>query len=227
MTRSQSSVKRKLLLLPLVPLLTFLCLNIPTGMTPAAKAGAPMVALANGGPSPLVARSQLVGDSNTQGSLSMQVVLPQRNAAALQQYVRLLSTPSSVLFHRYLRPAAFNALYGPTAQDIATVTHYLQTQGFRVTSVAAGRQVIDFAGTVAQAQSAFGVHIKQYRTKSGRIFYTNDTAPRVPQAIRPLIQSIGGLSDAVQRQAHVTRPRAASRATPHTSCPLLHLLPCR
>ncbi len=218
MTRWQSSAKRKLLLLPLVPLLTFLCLNIPTGMTPAAKAGAAMVALANGGPSPLVARSQLVGDSDAQGSLSMQVVLPLRNEAALQQYVRLLSTPSSVLYHRYLRPAAFSALYGPTTQDIATVSQYLQTKGFHITSVAAGRQVIDFSGTVAQAQQAFGVHIKQYRTKSGHIFYTNDTAPRVPQAIRPLIQSIGGLSDAVQRQTHITRPRAVSRVSPHTSC---------
>src|SRR5579859_4141566 len=178
MARSQSSARRKLLLLPLVPLLTFLCLSIPTGMTPAAKAGAAMVALANGGPSSLVARSQLVGASNTQDSLSMQVLLPLRNQAALQQYVRLLSTPSSVLFHRYLRPAAFNALYGPTIQNVATVTQYLQSKGFRVTSVAAGRQVIDFAGTVAQAQVAFGVQIKQYRTKSGRIFYTNDTAPR-------------------------------------------------
>jgi kumamolisin len=147
--------------------------------------------------SPLVARSTPLGDTNASQRLSLSINLSLRNMTLLQQYVRGVYTPGSYLYHRYLRPSEFESLYGPTAQDVQQVVAYLRGEGFTVTHAVAGQQVIDFTGMVAQAEQAFSVHIAQYRSQTGRVFYANSTAPRVPLALRPLIANINGLNNAV------------------------------
>ena len=149
--------------------------------------------------SPLVARSRLVGNADPQLRLSLSINLSLRNTTALQQYLQELYTPGSYLYHHYLHPAEFAALYGPGAQDVQQVTDYLRGQGFRVTHGVPGQQVIDFSGSVVQAERAFGVQIHTYRARDGRIFYANGNAPRVPLLLRPLILNISGLSNGVVR----------------------------
>src|ERR1700736_2571702 len=134
--------------------------------------------------SPLVAQSQALGNVDPQSPLAMSINLSLRNASELKQYVQQIYTPGSYLYHRYLRPAEFAALYGPTAQEVQQVTDYLRAQGFTVTRAHAGQQLIDFSGTVAQAQQAFAVQIRSYRSRQGRVFYANSSAPRVPLALR-------------------------------------------
>src|SRR5579864_4693125 len=109
--------------------------------------------------SPLVASSQALGNVDPYQMLSMSINLSLRDMSALQQYVQQVYTPGSYLYHRYLRPAEFAALYGPTAQQVQQVMDYLRAQGFNVTRAQAGQQLIDFSGTVAQAQQAFAVQI--------------------------------------------------------------------
>ncbi len=147
--------------------------------------------------SPLVAHSALLGDAGASQRLSLSINLNLRNTAMLQQYVQGVYTPGSYLYHRYLRPAEFEALYGPTTQQVQAVVSFLRGQGLTVTRAVPGQQVIDFNGTVAQAEQAFAVHISMYRANDGRVFYANSAAPRVPLALRPLIVNINGLNDAV------------------------------
>ncbi|GAC1567843.1 MAG: hypothetical protein NVS3B14_15140 [Ktedonobacteraceae bacterium] len=188
--------------------------------------------------SPLVARSQVVGSVDPQLRLSMSVNLSLRDQSVLKQYVRALYTPGSYLYHRYLRPSDFAALYGPSAQEVQQVADYLRAQGFSVTRANAGQQVIDFSGTVAQAQQAFAVQILNYRDRNGRIFYANSSAPRVPLALRPLIVNIDGLNNAVVRTHPPLRSKSitttSSARSPHTlNCPaagsntLQYLLPAQ
>lgn len=171
--------------------------------------------------SPLVAQSRALGGVDPQMRLSMSINLGLRNASALKQYVQEQYTPGSYLYHRYLRPAEFAALYGPTAQDVQQVTDYLLAQGFTVSHAQAGQQLIDFSGTVAQAQQAFAVQIRSYRSRQGRMFYANSSAPRVPLALRPLIVNINGLSDTVMRAhppLHMTS-LTGSRSPRSIACP--------
>ena len=171
--------------------------------------------------SPLVARSQALGSVDPQLRLSMSINLSLRNQAELKQFVQGLYTPGSYLYHRYLRPTEFAALYGPTAQEVQQVSDYLQAQGLSVTRANAGQQVIDFSGTAAQAQQAFAVQIQSYRTRQGRVFYANSSAPRVPLALRPLIVNINGLSNAVVRTHPPLRPKPPgdARSPRAISCP--------
>jgi subtilase family serine protease len=135
--------------------------------------------------------------------------------------VQGIYTPGSYLYHRYLRPSQFAALYGPTAQEVQQVTDYLRAQGFTVTRAQAGQQLIDFSGTVAQAQQAFAVQIRSYRSRQGRVFYANSSAPRVPLALRPLIVNMTGLNNAVVRTHPPLSPKPVEGVrSPRTiSCP--------
>ncbi len=171
--------------------------------------------------SPLVARSQALGNVDPQLPLSMSINLSLRNASELKQYMQGVYTPGSYLYHRYLRPSQFAALYGPTAQDVQQVTDFLRAQGLTVTRASAGQQLIDFSGTVAQAQQAFAVQIRSYRSRQGRVFYANSSAPRVPLALRPLIVNINGLNNAVVRTHPPLSPKPVEGArSPRTiSCP--------
>ena len=149
--------------------------------------------------SPLVARSQVLDNVDPRQILSMSINLSLRDISGLQQYVQQMYTPGSYLYHRYLRPAEFAALYGPTAQEVQQVTDYLRAQGFNVTRAQPGDTVLDFSGTVAQAQQAFAVQIRSYRSRQGQVFYASSSAPRVPLALRPLIVNINGLNNALTR----------------------------
>ncbi len=171
--------------------------------------------------SPLVASSQLLGNVDPQQMLSMSINLSLRDMSGLQQYVQQMYTPGSYLYHRYLRPAEFAALYGPTAQEVQQVTDYLRAQGFNVTRAQPGDTVLDFSGTVAQAQQAFAVQIRAYRSRQGRIFYANSSAPRVPLALRPLIVNINGLNNAVTHAHPPLQPDpVGGQRSPHTpACP--------
>jgi kumamolisin len=184
--------------------------------------------------SPLVARSSVIGDAAPSMRLSLSINLSLRNTAELASYLQAEYTPGSSLYHRYLSPAQFAALYGPTAQDVQQVAGFLRSQGFTVTHAGAGQQVIDFTGTVAQAQQAFGVQIHTYRAGSGRLFYANSSSPRVPFMLRPLIVNINGLNNAVT-YTHPPLPTHSlpePARSPHTiaclgpgSNSLLYLLP--
>ena len=170
---------------------------------------------------PQVAQSQALGNVDPQLPLAMSINLSLRNTSELRQYVQQMYTPGSYLYHRYLHPAEFAALYGPTAQEVQQVTDYLRAQGFTVTHAYAGQQLIDFSGTVAQAQQAFAVQIHTYRSRQGRVFYANSSAPRVPLALRPLIVNINGLNNAVVRThppMHIS-PISSGRSPRTISCP--------
>src|ERR1700730_3752369 len=91
--------------------------------------------------SPLVAKSQALGNVDPQLPLSMSINLSLRNASELKQYVQGVYTAGSYLYHRYLRPSQFAALYGPTAQEVQQVTDFLRAQGFTVTRAHAGQQL--------------------------------------------------------------------------------------
>ncbi len=151
----------------------------------------------------------------------MSINLKLRNISALQQYVQQMYTPGSYLYHRYLRPAEFAAQYGPTAQQVQQVTDYLRAHGFTITRARPGDTVIDFSGTVAQVQQAFAVQIRLYRSRQGRVFYANSSAPRIPLALQLLIVNINGLNNAITHTHPPLQPEpAGGQRSPRTpACP--------
>src|SRR5262249_21976404 len=65
-------------------------------------------------------------------------------------------------FHEWLTPEAFGQKFGPSSEDIQSVTSWLESHGFQVAGASKGRTVIEFSGSVSQVQAAFHTSIHKY-----------------------------------------------------------------
>jgi hypothetical protein len=121
--------------------------------------------------------------------LHRMLLLLQRGAdqeAALQELLDDQQNKSSANYHAWLTPAQFGQQFGPADADIQTVTNWLQSNGFQITNVTAGRTVIEFSGNAAQVRSAFHTTIHKYMV-NGEAHMANATDPQIPAALAPVV----------------------------------------
>ncbi len=140
------------------------------------------------------------------------LLLGAQNEPSLQSLLQSQQNPASPAFHRWLTPADFAARFGLVDSDLAAVTAWLQSQGFTIARVSAGRTVLEFSGSVAQLQSAFHVAIHRVSVPgdenlaSGqngnptgnpdageRLIAIND--PQIPAALAPVIRGFAALGN--------------------------------
>ncbi|HEX3985199.1 MAG TPA: Ig-like domain repeat protein [Acidobacteriaceae bacterium] len=150
----------------------------------------------------------------------IQVVL-KRSAAqesALKQLISDMHTPGTANYHKWLTPVQFGAQFGPSDQDIATVETWLQSKGFSVTKVDAGKQTLEMSGSVGQFRTAFNAQIHKYSV-NGEIHYANATDPQIPAALAPVFGGFASLNNfRVKKQARLlgkaTYDPKTDKATP-------------
>ena len=165
---------------------------------------------------PLLSVSKLQGADLSTRTLHMSIGLALRNQDQLSALLQSLYNPSSPNYHQYLTQDEFAQRFGPTAAQRQAVIGYLTRQGFTVTQVYP--DLVDFSGTVSQAERVFGVTINDYRGPDGRVFYSNSTVPMLPAYLASVITSVSGLDNANRfshppipgHHAPAIRPRAGS-----------------
>jgi hypothetical protein len=121
--------------------------------------------------------------------LHRMLLLLQRSAgqeAALQKLLDDQQNKSSANYHAWLTPAQFGQQFGPADADIQTVTNWLQSHGFQITKVTAGRTLIEFSGNAAQVRSAFHTAIHKYLV-NGEAHMANTSDPQIPSALAPVV----------------------------------------
>ena len=106
--------------------------------------------------------------------------------AALESLLDAQQDKSSPSYHQWLTPAQFGQQFGPADADIQTVTNWLQSHGFQVTNVTAGRTLIEFSGTAAQVRSAFHTEMHTYKV-NGETHIANASDPQIPAALAPVV----------------------------------------
>jgi kumamolisin len=146
----------------------------------------------------LIQQSQLLGPTDPNTSISLTIGLRLRNQATLQAYVNNATHPHVTMTRRYLTPDQVTSTFGPLPSSTQAVMDYMQKAGFTVTTTYKQHLLIDFHGTIGQAEQAFQVQINNYRAPSGRIFYATPTNPSVPSTLAGIIQSVSGLDNATQ-----------------------------
>ncbi len=127
--------------------------------------------------------------------------------ADLQALLAAQQNPSSPQYHQWLSPEQFAARFGMAQSDIDAVQTWLQQQGFSIDSVARGRTMIRFSGTVGQVNQAFQTEM-HYFTTGGQRHYAPSTLLSVPAAIAPTVAAVSNLSDFKPRPMHIS-PRGA------------------
>ncbi len=81
-------------------------------------------------------------------SLSLRFSMTQAQQADLNQLLAAQLNPSSPSYHQWLTSEQFGARFGLSSSDLATVSSWLTSQGFTITSVAKRSTFITFSGTV-------------------------------------------------------------------------------
>ncbi|MGA3213383.1 MAG: Ig-like domain repeat protein, partial [Terriglobales bacterium] len=100
----------------------------------------------------------------------------------------------SELYHHWLTPVQFGSHFGPASSDIAVVTTWLQSHGFKIDEVTKGRTAVIFSGTAGQVRSAFHTEIHNLEV-NGESHIANMTEPMIPAALAPVVRGFLSLNN--------------------------------
>jgi kumamolisin len=181
------------------------------GATTVSAAATPLVAVPHT-VNPAVATSVAVGELAPTDKVSVAVSLKLRDQAGLDKFVSEVGDPRSAEYKHFLTPAQFTARFGPSQQEVDSVTAFLAAHGLSVTPHQANSQVIDATGTADQVSHTFNTKLGRYR-QNGREFYANESEPTLPAAIAGSVAAVTGLDNhAVLRGHAVKQPAATAKA---------------
>jgi subtilase family serine protease len=127
--------------------------------------------------------------------------------ADLQALMAAQQDPNSPQYHQWLSPEQFGARFGMAQSDIDKVQTWLQQQGFAIDSVARGRNMIRFSGTVGQLEQAFQTQMHYFKS-NGETHFAPASLLSVPTAIAPTVAAVRNISDFRPRPMHVSTHRA-------------------
>ena len=157
---------------------------------------------------PLVGKAKEIG--RAPASLPMERMLlvlassPEQEAA-LAQLLAEQQDPDSPRYHAWLTPDEFGEQFGVSQQDLDTIAGWLQSHGFRVSEIAAGRRAIEFSGSVEEVETAFHTQIDRYEW-NGRQHTANAGDISIPAALAPVVKGIVSLHDFGLRSFHHVIP---------------------
>jgi len=112
----------------------------------------------------------------------------------LQQLLREQQDRSSPNYHKWLTPEQYASRFGMTANDLAKVGSWLQSQGLRVDRVARNRNEISFSGSVGQIEYALKTEIHNY-SMNGEQHIANARDVSLPGAFAGEALGVRGLND--------------------------------
>jgi subtilase family serine protease len=124
------------------------------------------------------------GDAKSVGQLplkqvmTLDVVLPLRDPAGLESFLKQLYNPSSPSYRHFLTVPEFTQRFGPTEQDYDSVVRFAEAHGFTVVGGTRDGMDVQIKGPVSAVESAFHVAMRTYQHPTeSRIFYAPDREP--------------------------------------------------
>jgi subtilase family serine protease len=139
-------------------------------------------------------QAPLMGQLPANQSLKLNIALPLRNEAELDQLLQQLYDPQSPLFHQFLSVQEFTDRFGATADDYVQVIRFAERNGLTVTGTFPNRMVVNVTGSVRNIEKAFAVQMNVYQHPTEqRTFYAPDREPFADLSV-PLWH-IGGLDN--------------------------------
>lgn len=160
---------------------------------------------------------RLAGATKLQG-ISIYFSRTQSQEADLQKLLAAQQNPSSPQYHQWLTPEQFANRFGMADSDVAKVENWLEQQGFSIDSVARGKDMIRFSGTVGQVESAFATELHHYTIKTAKGIETHfapSTELSVPSAMAGVVFAIRNLDDFRPKSHVVVNKNRAIHARPN------------
>jgi subtilase family serine protease len=147
----------------------------------------------------------------------MQLVLKRspEQEAALEKLMAEQLNRSSSNYHKWLTPVQFGEQFGPSDQDILTITAWLRSHGFTIGNALKGKMTIAFSGTAGSVEQTFHTAIHNY-VINGEEHWANATDPAIPTALTPAVVGIASLNNFFPKPQSLARPAKQIRKPLYT-----------
>jgi kumamolisin len=110
--------------------------------------------------------------------MQLDVVLPVRDQAGLESFLKDAYDPTSFSYHRFLTPTEFTERFGPSKADYDAVIDFAKANGFEVVGGSRDGMEVQIKGPVSSVEKAFHVAMFSYQHPTeGRTFYGPDREP--------------------------------------------------
>ena len=153
--------------------------------------------------------------------ISVTVWLDLRNQGQLDQLVQQQHQKGSDNFHKFLTQDQFNASFGPTAQEVKSLTNWLNSHNLTVEAVAENNMYVRANGTVADVSKSFHVQIDTFDL-GGQTYRSNRSDPSMG-AVGAHVAAVTGLDDYGFQPNHVAGREPDG--TPFPMVPVASLAP--
>jgi subtilase family serine protease len=125
-------------------------------------------------------QAPLVGHLPASQQMRLVLVLPVRDQAGLDSFLKDLYNPASPQFRKFLTVEEFTARFGATPGDYNAVLQFAENSGLKVVATSLNRRNVDVTGSVAAIEKAFNVTLGVYQLPTeNRTFYAPDREPTV------------------------------------------------
>lgn len=161
------------------------------GMTPVSTQ--PGSTIRNNTPG-FIKRATMTGPVDPSAVINVTVWLRLHNEQQLDQLVRQQRQPGSASYGQWMTQNQFNAQFGPTSQEVKSVTNFLTARGLTILHVAENNMYVKAQGSVAAVQAAFHVQLNKYQV-AGRSYRANAQDPVISDAAAGNIAAVTGLDD--------------------------------
>ncbi len=157
-------------------------------------AGCSVVALSAGGTGPATSSNQdrVLGRTDPRATVDVTLVLRSRDPDGLRRFIDRLGSERAP--HGFLSAAAFGRRFGLPSARIERVRRILAGAGFTVTATYPQRTAVRARGTASAAEGLFDVTLFDQAVPGGA-YHAPDRTPAVPEALRPDVTAVAGLSD--------------------------------
>jgi subtilase family serine protease len=126
--------------------------------------------------------------------MQLDIVLPLRDQAGLDAFLKEVYDPRSPTYRQFLSVQEFTARFGPSQTDYDAVLRFAKASGFEVVGGTRDGMDVQVRGPVAAVETAFHVTMKTYRHPTeNRIFYGADREPTT--SLPFLLWHISGLDN--------------------------------
>jgi subtilase family serine protease len=136
----------------------------------------------------------MVPDQMPLQHLQLLLQRPEAQETALEQLIDSQTNRHSPNYHRWLTAGEYGARFGVAQDDIARITNWLASHGFRIEGVLPSRMVIEFSGTAGDVREAFHTEIHSLDV-NGVHHIANMSDPEIPAALAPAVAGIVSLND--------------------------------
>jgi subtilase family serine protease len=122
--------------------------------------------------------ARLAGQLPSNQVMTLNVVLPLRDQAGLNSFLKRLYDPGSPSYRHFLSVAEFTERFGPSQENYDAVVNFAKANGFAVVGGTRDGMNVQIKGPVSAVEAAFHITMGSYQHPTeNRTFYAPDREP--------------------------------------------------